>query len=117
MAHMEQARMMFLRNSGFFGAFIFYYIGRVFKIIWKQAYEKADSRAIIFYIALAPQAMRSVFRGVVPMISDISYLLLFLVPLFVWIYSSRKSYKHQFGYKSHLKNKATTVFRNRRSKF
>ncbi|ASF45700.1 hypothetical protein [Methylovulum psychrotolerans] len=89
------------REFWFFGAFLYFLIGRGFRFIWDHAHIGSDMAYKVFYITLASEAMLTILHGVTPLPFFIVYAILSLTPIILYSRVYPRNY-HRTGLRSRL---------------
>ncbi len=74
----------------FFGVMLYYLLGRFFRAVWDRAVLCGSFFSMIFYVALIPLGMETVFGSFTQFPSRILYLLIFLYPLLIFCKRGRR---------------------------
>lgn len=74
----------------FFGILLYYYLGRFFRAVWDRAVLCGSFFSMIFYVALIPVGMETVFGSFTQLPSRIFYLLIFLYPLLIFCKKAKR---------------------------
>jgi hypothetical protein len=69
------------REFWFFGAFVFYLIGRGFRILWDRAYHGASVPAVLLYVSVCVMAMTSVVNSIGGIPAHLVIVGVFLTPI------------------------------------
>lgn len=73
----------------FFGAVLYYFLGMGFRFLWDRALISGSFFSMVFYVALIPFSLRSVFGDFYTLPSSILYLFIFVYPLLLFCKKGR----------------------------
>jgi hypothetical protein len=68
----------------FFGALLYFGLGKGFRYLWDRAFITRDFAAMLFYACLSPLAMTTILGNLSGVPSDLLYVSLFVVPAIVY---------------------------------
>ncbi|HVN31496.1 MAG TPA: hypothetical protein VMT45_05880 [Thermoanaerobaculaceae bacterium] len=68
----------------FFGALLYFGLGKGFRYLWDRAFITRDFAAMLFYACLSPLAMTTILGNLSGVPSDLLYVSLFVVPAIVF---------------------------------
>ena len=73
------------REFGFFGALLFFLVGRGFRFLWEKAsYYEGHLPYKILYIAFLPESMLTITHGITQSPFKMTYMVLFLMPIILF---------------------------------
>ena len=75
----------------FFGALLYFGIGKGFRYLWDRAFITKDFAATLFYACLSPLAMTTILGNLSGVPSDVLYVSLFVVPAIVYARAPRRA--------------------------